>query len=309
MAPADALDSDTADAEAPDPARAPEPAASRPGTLFVVATPIGNLGDLTLRAIETLRLVHRVVAEDTRRTRGLLSHLGIAGKPIDRLDAHADAQHIARIVDCLIAGERVAVVTDAGTPVVSDPGSALVCAAVAAGVSVVPIPGACAAVAALSAAGLPPVGPSGFRFIGFLPRSGPERRAAMVLIEATPEPVVLYESPQRIADTLSDLARVMPSRSAVVARELTKMHEEFVRGRLSDVAEAAAKREWLGEISLVLGPRPEEAAVALSDEDLAGRIDEGLRLGRRAKDLAEELSLETGLPRRELYARIVERRR
>jgi 16S rRNA (cytidine1402-2'-O)-methyltransferase len=271
----------------------------------VVATPIGNLGDLTLRAIETLRVADRIVAEDTRRTRGLLSHLGIAGKSIERLDAHAGAGDVARIVAFLQAGERVALVTDAGTPVVSDPGTALVKAAVDAGVRVVPIPGACAAVAALSASGLVT---GAFRFLGFLPRSGPERRDALALIVATPEPVVLYEAPQRIAETLADLARAMPERAAVVARELTKVHEELVRGTLTELSTREAEREWLGEITVVLGPAVEAAATRMSDEELDRRIAEGAARGRRAKDLAEELSLETGLTRREIYGRIVARR-
>jgi 16S rRNA (cytidine1402-2'-O)-methyltransferase len=275
------------------------------GELFVVATPIGNLGDLTLRAIDTLRAADRVVAEDTRRTRGLLSHLGISGKPLDRLDAHAAAAFVERVVDRLREGERVALVTDAGTPVVSDPGAALVKAAIDAGVPVVAIPGACAAVAALSVSGLLT---GGFRFVGFLPRSGPERREAVALIAATPETVVLYESPQRIAETLADLGRAMPGRAAVVARELTKVHEELVRGTLADLA-AQAEREWVGEITLVLGPALVTAGPSLSDEELDRRIDEGLGHGRRAKDLAEELALETGLSRREVYARIVARRR
>ena len=154
------------------------------GVLFVVATPIGNLGDITLRAVETLRAASRVVAEDTRRTRGLLSHLGIAGKPLERLDAHAAAPDVERIVAHLREGEHVALVTDAGTPVVSDPGAALVKAAILAGARVTPIPGACAAVTALSVSGLVT---SGFRFVGFLPRSGPERREAVALVAATAE--------------------------------------------------------------------------------------------------------------------------
>ena len=144
------------------------------GTLFVVATPIGNLGDLTLRAIETLREADRVVAEDTRRARGLLSHLGIAGKPVDRVDEHAPEVAIARVVERLVAGERVALVTDAGTPIVCDPGTALVRAAAAAGVTVVPIPGASAVMAAVSVAGLVE---DAFTFRGFLPRTGRERHA------------------------------------------------------------------------------------------------------------------------------------
>jgi len=283
----------------------PSPPASTAGALLVVATPIGNLGDLTLRAIETLRAADRVVAEDTRRTRGLLSHLGIAGKSIERLDAHAGEGDVARIVAFLRAGERVALVTDAGTPVVSDPGTALVKAAVDAGVRVVPIPGACAAVAALSASGLVT---GAFRFLGFLPRGGPERRDALALVVATPEPVVLYEAPQRIAETLADLARAMPERAAVVARELTKMHEELVRGTLVELAAGAAPREWLGEITVVLGPAVVTEGARVSDEELGRRIAEGLARGRRAKDLAEELSLETGLPRREIYGKIVAHR-
>ena len=280
-------------------------AEARAGELFVVATPIGNLGDLTLRAIETLRRADRVVAEDTRRTRGLLSHLGIAGKSLERLDAHAGAGDVERIVAYLLAGERVALVTDAGTPVVSDPGTALVKAAVDAGVRVVPIPGACAAVAALSASGLVT---GAFRFLGFLPRSGPERRDVLALVVATPEPVVLYEAPQRIAETLADLARAMPARAAVVARELTKVHEELLRGTLAELCAREAGREWLGEITVVLGPAIAREPTRLSDEELDQRIALGLARGRRAKDLAEELSLETGLPRREVYGRIIARR-
>ena len=275
------------------------------GALFVVATPIGNLGDITLRAVETLRGAGRVVAEDTRRTRALLSHLGISGKPVDRLDAHASARDVDRVLEALRAGERVALVTDAGTPLVSDPGAALVQAAAAAGLPVVAIPGACAAVAALSVAGF---GGAGFRFEGFLPRGGPERRDAIARIAATPEPVVLYEAPQRTAETLADLARAMPGRAAMVARELTKVHEELVRGTLAELA-GGAEREWVGEITLVLGPAVVEEGPRVSDEELALRIDEGLSKGRRAKDLAEELSLASGLPRREVYARIVARRR
>src|SRR5262249_42661872 len=157
--------------------------------------------------------------------------------------AHAGAADVARVVAHLAAGERVALVTDAGTPVVSDPGADLVRAAVLAGAAVVPIPGACAAGAALSVSGLVA---GGVRLGGFLPRSGPERRDAIARVLATPEPVVLYESPQRIAETLADLARAMPGRAAVVARELTKVHEELARGTLAELASPSAAREWVG---------------------------------------------------------------
>ncbi len=277
-----------------------------PGVLYVVATPIGNLGDITARAIETLRRADRIVAEDTRRTRALLSHLGIAGKPIERLDANASPADVARLGDRLAAGESLALCTDAGTPVVSDPGTALTRAAVAAGAEVVPIPGASAVLAAIAASGLVE---GGFRFFGFLPREGAERREALSRVRDTPEAVVLFEAPQRCAATLAELGQAMPARAAAVCRELTKVHEEVLRGALADLARAAADREWLGEITLVLGPAEAGAAAPVwSDEEIDRRIDAGLGAGRRAKDVADELAFETGLPRRELYARVVSRR-
>ncbi len=273
------------------------------GTLYVVATPIGNLGDITLRAVSTLRDADRIVAEDTRRSRALLSHLGISGKPVDRLDASASASTIERVVEGLRSGERVALVTDAGTPVVSDPGTALVAAAVAAEVAIVPIPGPSAVTTAIAAAGLVT---GGFRFVGFLPRSGEARREAIDLVRKTPESVVLFEAPQRCAATLADLARSTPTRQAVIARELTKLHEELTRGTLADLA--TKEREWLGEVTLVLGPLAPEATAGPTDEAIDARIDAELGKGRRAKEVAEDVALETGRPRREIYARIIARR-
>jgi 16S rRNA (cytidine1402-2'-O)-methyltransferase len=276
------------------------------GLLYIVATPIGNLGDLTLRAIDTLRAVDRVAAEDTRRARGLLSHLGITGKPLDRLDANASEGDVARMVGLLSEGASVALVTDAGTPVVSDPGTALVAAAARAGVRVVPIPGASAVMAALAASGLAD-GP--FRFIGFLPRSGDERREAIAKLAADADTVILFESPARIGATLCDLARAMPSREAALGRELTKMHEEILRGPLAELALREKDREWLGEITLVLGPfSGAGVAAGPSDEELDRRIDEELSRGRRAKDIAEALAVETGRPRRGIYQRVLARK-
>src|SRR5580704_8736044 len=218
------------------------------GTLFLVATPIGNLGDLTARAIETLRSCDRVLAEDTRRTRQLLTHFGIAGKPVERLDAHAGEHDVARVMARLAENERIALVTDAGTPGVSDPGEALVVAAIAAGAAVVPVPGASAVLAAIVASGL--AGDGRFRFVGFLPRDGAPRREAIALVCETPEAVVLFEAPSRVRPTLRELADATPERGACVARELTKVHEEFVRS--SCAALAADEREWIGEIVVVL---------------------------------------------------------
>ena len=275
-----------------------------PGDLYVVATPIGNLGDITLRAIETLRRVDRVLAEDTRRSLGLLNHLGISGKPLDRLDAHAPAEVIERAFGRLLAGENLALVTDAGTPLVSDPGAALVKLAAERGVRVVPIPGASAVVAAVCASGLVA---GAFRFLGFLPRSGPERREALARVAGTPEPVVLFESPERTAETLRALAEISPERAVAVARELTKMHEEIVRGSLREVA--AEERAWIGEITIVLGEAgAEPAGPAVDDAEIDRRIDAALAANRRAKDIAEELALVLHVSKKDVYDRVVRRR-
>jgi 16S rRNA (cytidine1402-2'-O)-methyltransferase len=274
------------------------------GTLYVVATPIGNLGDITLRAVETLRAVDRVYAEDTRRTRALLAHLGIEGKPLVSLEAHATEQEIERAVDAIAGGGSAALVTDAGMPSVSDPGAALVKAAVREGATVVPIPGASAVTTAIAAAGMVT---GGFRFLGFLPRSGTDRSEALVQVASTPEAVVLFESPQRIAATLSELAALAPDRELLIAREMTKVHEEFIRGTLAEVA--STTREWLGEITIVLAP-DEEAGKSreVTDEEIDGRIDADLALGHPVKTVAQRVAAWSGRPRREIYERAVRRK-
>ncbi|MBS2020506.1 MAG: 16S rRNA (cytidine(1402)-2'-O)-methyltransferase [Deltaproteobacteria bacterium] len=274
------------------------------GKLLVVATPIGNLDDLTLRAIDALKTCDRVAAEDTRRTRQLLSHLGIGGKPVDALHAHSSDRDVARLVERLLAGETIALATDAGTPAVSDPGDALVKAAIAAGIVVVPIPGASAVLAALVASGL--ATGAGFRFVGFLPREGAARRDAIALVCATPEPTVLFESPERTEATLAELADAMPERAACVARELTKMHEEIVRGSLKDLA---TPREWRGEIAIVLGAwSPDARAEAVDDAAIDARIDRELEAGGHAKSVADAIAAWSGRPRREIYERVVRRK-
>ena len=275
------------------------------GTLFVVATPIGHLGDVTTRAVETLRACDRVLAEDTRRTRQLLSHLGIGGKPLERLDAHASEAEIARAVERLTRGESAALVTDAGTPGVSDPGERLVEAAIAAGVTVVPIPGPSAVLAALVGSGL--AGEGRFRFVGFLPRDGTARRDAVALVCATPEPVVLFEASNRTQATLRDLADATPDRRACVARELTKVHEEYVRGTCAELARD--EREWLGEIAVVLGAHhPEAREAAVDDDALDARIDLALGKGEHARTIADKLAAWSGRPKRAVYERVVTRK-
>lgn len=274
-------------------------------TLFVVATPIGNLGDLTTRAADTLRSCDRILAEDTRRTRQLLSYLGIVGVKVERLDAHTSPRVVERTIERLLAGERLALVTDAGTPGVSDPGGAPIEAAIAAGVRVVPIPGASAVLAALVASGL--AGDGRFRFVGFLPREGSRRREAVGLVCATPEPVVLFEASNRTRDTLRDLSDATPRRSACVARELTKVHEEIVRGTCADLA--ADEREWTGEVVIVLGAHePEDRAALVDDASLDARIDEALARGEHARGIADRLAAWSGRARRDVYERVVTRK-
>ncbi len=272
--------------------------------LFVVATPLGNLADLSVRAIETLREADVVCAEDTRHTRGLLTHLGIAGKELVAIHAHSTDGDLDRVGARLDQGARVAIVTDAGTPTVSDPGEALVRMAIARGVRVVPIPGPSAAVCALSASGL-----SGgrFRFFGFLPRDGTERDQTIGEICDTPEPCVVYEAANRLAGTLADLARATPGRQACVARELTKLHEELVRGDLEGLA--AHDRAWRGEVVLVLGAHdPASREEAIDDAAIDLRIDEELRAGHHARTIAERVAAWSGRRRRAVYERVIARK-
>lgn len=275
------------------------------GILYVVATPIGNLADLTLRAIDTLKTSDRVAAEDTRRTRQLLSHLGIEGKPLDALHAHSSERDVTKLVGRLESGESIALVTDAGTPAVSDPGDALVKAAIAANVRVVPIPGASAVLAALVASGL--ATGVGFRFIGFLPRDGVARRDGVATVCATAEPVILFESPERTQATLVELADAMPERSACVARELTKLHEEVVRGTLSSLAKD--RDAWRGEIAIVLGAwTPDMRSEVIDDVAIDARIDRELDGGTHAKAVADVVAAWSGRPRREIYERVVRKK-
>jgi 16S rRNA (cytidine1402-2'-O)-methyltransferase len=271
-------------------------------TLYVVATPIGNLEDVTLRAARVLREVHTIAAEDTRRSMALLQHLGIGGKRLVSLHAHSTDAQVERLASTLAAGEDVALLTDAGTPIVSDPGDAIVRAAIERGIAVVPLPGASAVLAALVGSGL---GGGPFRFLGFIPRDGSGRHEALARIAGSPEVVILFESPNRTRATLADLASIAPSRRAAVAREITKMHEEFVRGTLEELARDP--REWIGEVTIVLGPHERDEA-AVDDAALDRRIDEELARGGHAKGIAERLAAWSGRPKRDVYERVVTRR-
>lgn len=266
-----------------------------PGRLFVVATPIGNLDDLSPRAMETLRAVAVIACEDTRHTRGLLERFGIA-TPTVSLPAFAEGQRAGAILDRLLAGSDVALVTDAGTPAISDPGEKLVVEAVAAGVTVIPIPGPAAFVAALSAGGLPT---GRFHFLGFLPRQASEAKAMIDEVSQLSATLVLYESPRRLVDTLRSLETWLGPRRAVVARELTKLHEELARGTLGELAERYSAGEVLGEVVLLVEGRTGETR--WSEDEVRRALTTGLSSGERLKSLSTEVAKRSGWSAQELY--------
>ena len=220
------------------------------GTLYIVATPIGNLEDITLRALRVLREADLIACEDTRQTRKLLDHFGIS-KPLVSYHEHNELARAAELVERLEAGANIALVSDAGTPLISDPGYRLVAAAIAAGIPVVPIPGPSAALSALAGSGL---ATDAFRFCGFLPPKASQRRKTLEALQEERCTLIFYEAPHRILEALEDVEAVMGSRPVVVARELTKLHEEFLRGTAAEVrAQLAARPSVKGEITLLIG--------------------------------------------------------
>lgn len=268
------------------------------GTLYVVATPIGNLGDLSPRAAEVLRSVRAVAAEDTRRTMRLFAHLAVAPPPLLSLPAFDERGRLAPVLDRLRAGEDVALCTDAGTPGVSDPGAALVAAAWEAGARVVPIPGPSAALAALAASGFPA---DRFLFTGFLPRKGGARAEALRALAAAAATVVLYEAGNRTRATLEDLRDALGDREALVARELTKLHEELARGPLSALAERFAG-EVLGEVTIVISGAGAVPVAAEPEEPLDAELRRRLAAGEPPSALAREVARARGLKRSDVYA-------
>ena len=226
-----------------------------PGTLYLVATPIGNLEDITLRALRVLKECDVVAAEDTRRTGQLLKHFGIS-RPLLSYFQFNEARRSEEILERLRRGEKVALVTDAGSPGISDPGERVVKAALAAGFRVEPVPGPCALVAALTASGLPA---DEFHFIGFLPHKSGQRRKQLEALKNFAGTLVLYESPYRVEKLLADLQEIFPGRPVVLARELTKRFEEFLRGTPAELLEAARKRALKGEFVVLVGGATGEA--------------------------------------------------
>jgi 16S rRNA (cytidine1402-2'-O)-methyltransferase len=269
--------------------------------LSVVATPIGNLGDITLRALETLRGCDLILAEDTRTTRALCAAHHI-DRPLARLDDHASPARVEELVSRLAAGERMALVSDAGTPLVSDPGAMLVRAALDAGVAVQCLPGASAALAALVLSGL---GGGGFRFVAFLPREGVARKHALAAIARDPLPTVLYESPERAPETLRDLAAVCgDDRRASVSREITKRFEETLRGTLGELC-AKVTEALRGEVAMVIDGQHQDEAATVSDLDAA--LDHCLAAGMRPSEAAREVARALGMKRADVYARALAR--
>ena len=270
-----------------------------PGTLHVVASSIGNPADLSPRAIETLRTVDVVFAEDTRSARKLLLSHGIDRRTQSCFDAN-EPERAEEAAALLRAGQHVALISEAGTPTVSDPGYRVVRAAIAAGARVVPVPGASAVLAALVASGLPT---DSFFFAGFPPRKTGARRLLFSRLGQLGATLVFYESPHRVGTTLAELVAVLgPSRPACVARELTKTHEEIVRGSLGELATRYAAVRPLGEVTLVVGCAIEGEKTGEDDEDaLVLRARALLDTGLSARDVADALAAESKRPRRDIY--------
>jgi len=268
------------------------------GILYVIATPLGNLQDISQRAIEVLKEVDLVAAEDTRRTRQLLSHFGISAQ---MTSYHGDSStaKVQRIVEQLVAGKRVALLSDSGTPAVSDPGAELVRQATDRGVKVVPIPGPSAATTAFSVAG---ISATGFLFAGYPPRKPGEKRQFLAQIAAHSRPVVLYEAPHRVADTLQLLAEICPQRQILLARELTKMHEEIRHGSVAKMTEAISSQEPRGEFTLVLKPAPQPApSRQVSERNIQEAVKAMIEAGLSHRDTARIVELLTELSRNEAY--------
>lgn len=279
---------------------------ARMGTLYVVSTPIGNLEDISLRALRILREVSLIAAEDTRHTRKLLNHFEIPTRTIS-YHQHSAPARTAQLLDALAAGD-VAMVTDAGTPGLSDPGGELVEAAVEAGFPVVAVPGASALLTLVAASGLPA---ARFAYLGFLPRKGKERTAILERAAAAGWPFVIYEAPQRLASTLEDIRNIAGDRPLAVGRELTKLHEEIYRGRISDALAHFSLRDVRGEIVIMVGaPTGDEMVNTQGADERAAGLD-GLLLALRAqgltaKDAARQAAQATGTANRDAYRRLIE---
>jgi 16S rRNA (cytidine1402-2'-O)-methyltransferase len=266
-----------------------------PGTLYVIATPIGNLEDITLRALRILKEVDLIAAEDTRRTKKLLNHYGVR-TPLTSYHEHNEKTKAPSLLARLEQGKNIALVSDAGTPTLSDPGYELVREAIKKGFTIVPVPGASALVAALSVSGLPT---DGFVFNGFLPPKRSERRATLHQLRDEKKTLVFYEAPHRLKKSLRDLLEILGDREVVVGREISKVYEEFIRGCLSETVQQAELREWRGEITLVV--RGSDGKTSVDVDLLREEIGKLKNEGIRVKEIAEILGDRFSCPKKEVY--------
>jgi 16S rRNA (cytidine1402-2'-O)-methyltransferase len=266
-----------------------------PGTLYIVATPIGNLDDITLRALRVLKEVDVVAAEDTRHTQVLLNHYGIQ-TPLTSYHEHNERTKAEDLVKRLLKGQDIALVSDAGTPAISDPGFRLVAQALDAGIRIIPLPGASALTAVLSAAGLPT---DRIAFEGFLPAKKKQRRQKLQALRDEARTLVFYEAPHRLAEALDDIHELLGDRKTVLAREVSKVHEEFLRGRISELIRVLQRREIRGEFTVVVSGSTGETPV--TEDRLKAEIHELHLRGMRVKEIAEVLGEKFGYPKKEIY--------
>lgn len=273
------------------------------GTLYIVATPIGNLEDITLRALRVLKDVDLIAAEDTRHTRILLDHHGIRAS-VTSYHEHNERAKAQELVRQLEKGVNIALVSDAGTPAISDPGYRLVVTAIAAGVRVVPIPGASALTAVLSASGLPT---DGFVFEGFLPAKRQQRRTRLQTLCREIKTLIFYEAPHRLRECLGDIREILGDREMTLAREVSKVHEEFLRGPVSQILQQIAAREIKGEVTLIIGGWDQQTAVSL--EEVKQEAKELAAQGMRVKEIAEVLGEKYGYAKKEIYRIAVEQKK
>jgi len=269
------------------------------GSLYVVSTPIGNLDDMTVRAVETLRSVGLVAAEDTRRTALLLKHFGLT-TPTTSLHEHNETQKMPQLIRQLANGVDIALVTDAGTPVVADPGQRLIAKAVEEGIRVVPIPGASAVTAALAASGYPA---DSFVFAGFAPSKSNDRKSWILSLADEPRTVVFFEAPHRIAKTLSDMAVALGERPIIIARELTKLHEQIVRTTARPASQAAIPEK--GEFTIVLGPfAPSQNTEIIDDSELSAFFYQMTDERKSRRQAIAATAARFGLSTNDVYARL-----
>jgi len=270
------------------------------GKLYIVATPLGNLEDVTLRALRVLKEASLIAAEDTRHSRKLLAHYGIS-TPLTSYYDQIEKKKTPQLLERLEHGESVAVISDAGTPGIADPGYRIVRAAIDAGIAVVPVPGPSAATAVLSVSGF---AANRFTFEGFVPARASARRAFYAELRAESRTIVMLETGRRLEASLADMEEILGERDIVVAREVTKWFEEFLRAPIGEVRRRIADQPVRGEITLVVAPSSQPAAVA-DDDTVRSEIAKMLETGMHVKDIARIVALETGRPRREVYDMVV----